>query len=102
MARADPFYIVKSELSDQVGAWWGAQAAGKGRVVLPNPVVNECCLQLNEVEQRLSRFHGLVASNPERKEIAKSVETECNSMTWQVRAGRMKGARLAWYYQAIA
>jgi hypothetical protein len=41
-------------------------------------------LQLTEVQQKMSRFHGLQASNPERKEIAKAVETECNSIIWQV------------------
>lgn len=34
----------------------------------------------------MSRFHGLIGSNPERKEIAKQVETECTSILWQVNA----------------
>jgi hypothetical protein len=43
------------------------------------------CPQLNEVQQKMSRFHGLTATNPERKDIAKQVDTECNSIVWQVR-----------------
>jgi syntaxin of plants SYP6 len=44
-------------------------------------------LQLNEVQQKMSRFHGLTATNPERKDIAKAVDTECSSIVWQVLGG---------------
>mmetsp|Transcript_2681 Transcript_2681/g.4594 ORF Transcript_2681/g.4594 Transcript_2681/m.4594 type:complete len:225 (+) Transcript_2681:237-911(+) len=56
MARADPFYIIRGE----------------------------CTESLHEVQQKMSRFHGLTATNPERKEIAKQVETECTSILWQL------------------
>ncbi len=51
-------------------------------------VVLVLVLQLNEVQQKMSRFHGLTANNPERKDLAKQVETECNSIVWQVRRRR--------------
>ncbi len=40
--------------------------------------------QLQDLQQKMSRFHGLTGSNPERKEIARQVETECTSVLWQV------------------
>lgn len=42
-------------------------------------------VQLQEVQQKTSRFYGLTAANPERKELAKSVQGECASIHWQVR-----------------
>uniref|UniRef100_A0A7S0WJC1 t-SNARE coiled-coil homology domain-containing protein n=1 Tax=Chlamydomonas leiostraca TaxID=1034604 RepID=A0A7S0WJC1_9CHLO len=56
MARQDPFYIIRGEVTDS----------------------------LNDVQQKMSRFHGLISTNPERKEIAKQVETECNLIMWQL------------------
>ncbi|KAG2422428.1 hypothetical protein HXX76_016043 [Chlamydomonas incerta] len=32
----------------------------------------------------MSRFHGLTATNPERKKIAQSVEEGCGSLSWQL------------------
>lgn len=55
-ARTDPFYIIRAEATES----------------------------LNELQAKMSRFHGLAATNPERKEIAKTVDTECNSIIWQL------------------
>lgn len=52
----DPFYLVKQEIQDT----------------------------LNELQQRMSRFHGLTATNPERKSIAQYVEQGCDSVRWQL------------------
>ncbi|PNH00708.1 Syntaxin-61 [Tetrabaena socialis] len=52
----DPFYIIRQEIHDSV----------------------------NELQQRMSRFHGLTATNPERKKIAQSVEEGCSSLAWQL------------------
>jgi syntaxin 6 len=32
----------------------------------------------------MSRFHGLTATNPERKKVAADVEQGCDSLAWQV------------------
>lgn len=52
----DPFYIVRQEIQDTV----------------------------NELQQKMSRFHGLTASNPERKAIASAVDQGCDSVRWQL------------------
>lgn len=48
---------------------------------------NTCCtcLQVSELQQKMSRFHGLQAANPERKSIASTVQDGCESLKWQVR-----------------
>ncbi|GIL81703.1 hypothetical protein Vretimale_1343 [Volvox reticuliferus] len=56
MPSQDPFYLIRQEIQDTV----------------------------NELQQRMSRFHGLQATNPERKKIAQSVEEGCNSLAWQL------------------
>ena len=48
--------------------------------------------QVNELQHKMSRFHGLTAANPERKQIAQSVRDGCDSLKWQVRA-RTRAAR---------
>jgi hypothetical protein len=40
--------------------------------------------QVHELQQKMSRFHGLTAANPERKQIAASVREGCDSLKWQV------------------
>eukprot|EP00878_Enallax_costatus_P008417 GHUV01008798.1.p1 GENE.GHUV01008798.1~~GHUV01008798.1.p1 ORF type:complete len:226 (+),score=54.80 GHUV01008798.1:292-969(+) len=52
----DPFYIVRQEIQDTV----------------------------NELQSKMSRFHGLTAANPERKAIASVVTDGCESLQWQV------------------
>mmetsp|Transcript_5044 Transcript_5044/g.13694 ORF Transcript_5044/g.13694 Transcript_5044/m.13694 type:complete len:226 (+) Transcript_5044:233-910(+) len=52
----DPFYIIRGEVTES----------------------------LHEVQQKTSRFYGLTATNPERKELAKSVQGECASIHWQL------------------
>jgi hypothetical protein len=42
-------------------------------------------LQVNELQSKMSRFHGLTAANPERKTIATIVSDGCESLKWQVR-----------------
>jgi hypothetical protein len=39
---------------------------------------------VNELQSKLSRFHGLTAANPERKTIASIVTDGCESLKWQV------------------
>jgi hypothetical protein len=39
---------------------------------------------VNELQQKMSRFHGLTASNPERKTVGASVEAGCESLRWQL------------------
>ncbi|KAG2443171.1 hypothetical protein HYH02_009580 [Chlamydomonas schloesseri] len=56
MPSNDPFYLIRQEIQDSV----------------------------NELQQRMSRFHGLTATNPERKKIAQSVEEGCSSLSWQL------------------
>jgi hypothetical protein len=41
-------------------------------------------LQVNELQSKVSRFHGLTAANPERKTIASIVTDGCESLKWQV------------------
>jgi hypothetical protein len=41
-------------------------------------------LQVNELQSKMSRFHGLTAANPERKTIASIVTDGCESLKWQV------------------
>lgn len=36
--------------------------------------------QVNELQQKMSRFHGLTASNPERKTLAQNVTTGCEQV----------------------
>jgi len=55
-ATQDPFYIVRQEIQETV----------------------------NELQQKMSRFHGLTASNPERKTVGASVEAGCESLRWQL------------------
>lgn len=52
----DPFFLIRQEIQDSV----------------------------HELQQRMSRFHGLTAANPERKKIAQSVEEGCDSLAWQL------------------
>eukprot|EP00879_Flechtneria_rotunda_P014286 GHRR01014924.1.p2 GENE.GHRR01014924.1~~GHRR01014924.1.p2 ORF type:complete len:139 (+),score=37.62 GHRR01014924.1:1072-1488(+) len=52
----DPFYIVRQEIQETV----------------------------NELQSKMSRFHGLTAANPERKAIANVVTDACESLKWQV------------------
>ncbi|WIA35216.1 hypothetical protein OEZ86_003679 [Tetradesmus obliquus] len=54
--QQDPFYIVRQEIQDTV----------------------------NELQSKMSRFHGLTAANPERKTIANIVTDGCESLKWQV------------------
>jgi hypothetical protein len=42
-------------------------------------------MQVNELQSKMSRFHGLTAANPERKTIANIVTDGCESLKWQVR-----------------
>ncbi|PNW82698.1 hypothetical protein CHLRE_06g290100v5 [Chlamydomonas reinhardtii] len=56
MPSNDPFYLIRQEIQDSV----------------------------NELQQRMSRFHGLTATNPERKKIAQTVEEGCGSLSWQL------------------
>jgi hypothetical protein len=42
-------------------------------------------LQVQELQSKMSRFHGLTAPNPERKSIAAAVTEGCDSLKWQVR-----------------
>ncbi len=44
--------------------------------------------QVNELQQKMSRFHGLTASNPERKKVAAEVEHGVDSLRWQVRLAK--------------
>lgn len=53
----DPFYLVRQEIQDTV----------------------------NELQHKMSRFHGLTAANPERKQIAASVKDGCDSLKWQLK-----------------
>ncbi|KAG2497799.1 hypothetical protein HYH03_004070 [Edaphochlamys debaryana] len=52
----DPFYLIRQEIQESV----------------------------NDLQQRMSRFHGLTATNPERKKIAQAVEEGCSSLSWQL------------------
>lgn len=54
--QQDPFYIVRQEIQDTV----------------------------NELQSKMSRFHGLTAANPERKTIGNIVTDGCESLKWQV------------------
>lgn len=40
--------------------------------------------QVNELQLKMSRFHGLTAANPERKTIGNVVKDGCESLKWQV------------------
>lgn len=51
--------------------------------------------QVHELQQKMSRFHGLAAANPERRQIAASVRDGCESLKWQARALWRSTARLA-------
>jgi hypothetical protein len=53
-------------------------------------------LQVQELQSRMSRFHGLTAANPERKTIAAAVTDGCESLKWQV------GARKRWGSAGVA
>eukprot|EP00195_Chlamydomonas_chlamydogama_P015617 CAMPEP_0202908252 /NCGR_PEP_ID=MMETSP1392-20130828/45419_1 /ASSEMBLY_ACC=CAM_ASM_000868 /TAXON_ID=225041 /ORGANISM="Chlamydomonas chlamydogama, Strain SAG 11-48b" /LENGTH=213 /DNA_ID=CAMNT_0049597501 /DNA_START=182 /DNA_END=820 /DNA_ORIENTATION=- len=55
-APPDPFYVIRSEVISQY----------------------------NEIQQKLSRFHMLTAANPERKSLAKDIESECNAIIMQL------------------
>ncbi|GBF87781.1 hypothetical protein Rsub_00492 [Raphidocelis subcapitata] len=55
--RQDPFYIVRQEIQDTV----------------------------HELQQKMSRFHGLTAANPERKQLAANVRDGCDSLQWQLK-----------------
>lgn len=52
----DPFYLIRQEIQDMV----------------------------NELQQKMSRFHGLTAANPERKTLAHNVQSGCDSVAWQL------------------
>ncbi|GFR49902.1 hypothetical protein Agub_g12008 [Astrephomene gubernaculifera] len=56
MPSQDPFYLIRQEIQDSV----------------------------NDLQQRMSRFHGLTATNPERKKIAQAVDEGCSSLAWQL------------------
>ncbi|KAI8471517.1 MAG: Qc-snare protein, Tlg1/Syntaxin 6-family [Monoraphidium minutum] len=57
MEVQDPFYLVRQEIQDTV----------------------------NELQHKMSRFHGLTAANPERRQIAASVRDGCDSLKWQLK-----------------
>ena len=72
----DPFYLVRQDIQDSVCGFRNNENSLQG--------VKSPCLQVNELQQRMSRFHGLQASNPERKSIAQEVDSACESLKWQV------------------
>lgn len=50
---------------------------------------------MNDLQQKMSRFHGLQASNPERKQIANTVKDGCESVRWQVGIIQSPACRMA-------
>jgi hypothetical protein len=110
----DPFYLVRQDIQDFVSsdhepspscppvaargvptwtrgqcrtAWAsrGLQQSAQRRRPADRPGPSP---QVNELQQKMSRFHGLTASNPERKKIAAEVDHGVDSLRWQVGLGR--------------
>lgn len=88
----DPFYLIRQEIQDSVSLYlpWPLPAAGQPGTLTLKSSINVLLLlclpwQVHELSQTMSRFHGLSASNPERKKVADTVEQGCNSVAWQVR-----------------
>lgn len=58
MSRQDPFYELKGDIDESI----------------------------HDLKQKMTRYHGLQAGNPERRTLSQQVQAGCQSITWQLDA----------------
>ena len=86
MAKQDPFYVLKMEIEESV-------SDSPPRILRPSRARPSYGLiyfvislrQVHDLKQKMTRYHGLQAKNPERKTLSSQVEAGCQSIRWQVR-----------------
>ena len=86
MAKQDPFYVLKMEIEESV-------SDSPPRILRPSRARPSYGLiyfvisrQVHDLKQKMTRYHGLQAKNPERKTLSSQVEAGCQSIRWQVRS----------------
>ncbi len=80
MARQDPFYVLKVEIEESVSA--SKQNLSRSGSWSDPSLYS--WPQVHDLKQKMTRYHGLQAKNPERKTLSSQVEAGCQSIRWQV------------------